>query len=123
MKQRTKWVYGFLYALEGLIYCFRTQKHMKLHGFAALAAVALSFYARLEPGEWLWVLLSIALVWSAELTNTAIERAVDLASPDKHPFAKAAKDAAAAAVLVLSVFALAVGFIILLPHLAERFQF
>ncbi len=103
-----------------MIYGFRTEKHMRFHGIAAAAAVALSVYARLEAGQWLWVLLSIALVWAAELMNTAIERAVDLASPDKHPFAKAAKDASAAAVLVLSVFALAVGAIVLLPRVLEK---
>ena len=53
--------------------------------------------------------LTIGSVIAAELLNTAVERAVDLCSPDRHPLAAWAKDAAAGAVLVLAISSVAVG--------------
>ena len=61
-----------------------------------------------------------AMVWMAECFNTALEQAVDLASPDIHPLARRAKDAAAAAVLVAAIFSLIVGLIIFLPSLLNK---
>ena len=62
-------------------------------------------------GLWLGVdlvpiLLVAALVLSLELVNTALEALTDLASPVYHPLAKRAKDTAAAAVFLASLFAL-----------------
>lgn len=62
--------------------------------------------------EWLFVLTAIFLVLVTELMNTAVEAAVDLAEPDIHPLAKAAKDTAAGAVLLAAVFAVIVGCIV-----------
>ncbi len=108
--------------MEGFVFAVRTQRHMKFHLAAAAAAIIASVFARLEPQEWLWVILAIALVWSAELLNTALEQVVDLVSPDRHPIAKAAKDTAAAAVLIVSIFALAVAIIILIPAFIEQWK-
>jgi undecaprenol kinase len=113
---------GFGYAFEGLAATLRTQRNMKFHAFAAVAAILVSCYARLQAGQWLWVLLSIALVWSAELMNTAVEHAVDLASPERSELAKLAKDAAAASVLVAAAFALAVAAIVLFPAVWQRWS-
>lgn len=63
------------------------------------------------------ILLSIGIVMSAELINTAIEQAVNLTSPDVHPVAKAAKDTAAAAVTVSSLAAAGIGLIVFGPPL------
>jgi undecaprenol kinase len=117
-----KWLISFIYAGDGIVYALRTQKHMRFHAVAASAVILASLYAGLEPGEWLWVLLAIALVWSAELINTAIESVVDLVSPERHPLAKAAKDTAAAAVLAVSVFAAVVAVVVLLPALYEQWR-
>jgi undecaprenol kinase len=113
---------GFGFAFEGLVATLRTQRNMKFHAFAAAAAILVSCYARLQAGQWLWVLLSIALVWSAELMNTAVEHAVDLASPERSELAKLAKDAAAAAVLVAAAFSLAVAAIVLFPAVWQRWN-
>lgn len=63
----------------------------------------------LSLAEWSLLVLLIAAVISAELFNTAIEAVIDLISPEQHPLAKAAKDAAAGAVLVLAIAALVIG--------------
>jgi undecaprenol kinase len=53
------------------------------------------------------------------LTKTAIEAVVDLTTTKQHPFAKIAKDAASAAVLVFTIVALVIGLIIFIPKILE----
>jgi diacylglycerol kinase len=69
-----------------------------------------------------WAILSttIAMVWTAEFLNTALEIVVDLASPDLHPLARAGKDVGAAAVLIAAISAVITGVIILGPPLIEK---
>jgi diacylglycerol kinase len=62
----------------------------------------------------------MALVWAAELFNTALEAAIDLASPNLHPLAKAGKDAAAGAVLVTAIGAILTGLLIIGPPLWDK---
>lgn len=95
---------------------------MRIHVVAAAIAVMMGVIGRLTAGEWLWVALSITLVWSAECFNTAIERLTDLYGAERHPLAKAAKDTAAAAVMITAVFAAAVGVAVLLPAVIQQFR-
>jgi diacylglycerol kinase len=95
----------------------RSERHMRVHLAAALIVVIMASWLRMDASEWLWLLAAITGVWVSELLNTAIERTVDLASPNSHPLAKAAKDTAAGAVLVSALFAVAVGAIVLGPPL------
>jgi diacylglycerol kinase len=74
---------------------------------------------RLAPLEWALLVLAVALVMTVELLNTALEAVVDLASPELHPLAKHAKDVAAAAVLIASAGAVAVGALVLWARLAR----
>lgn len=103
---------SFRFAYEGLKYSLATQQNMQFHFSLALLVLMLAVWFRLPKAEILFVLLSITLVIVCELFNTAIEKAVDLAMPNRHPVAKIAKDVAAAAVLVSAVFAAIVGMIV-----------
>jgi diacylglycerol kinase (ATP) len=67
--------------------------------------------------EWCWIVLAIVAVWSAEALNTAIEFLTDVASPGFHPIAGRAKDVAAGAVLIAAIGAVAIGVLVLGPHL------
>ncbi|MCI3919703.1 diacylglycerol kinase family protein [Paenibacillus sp. TRM 82003] len=113
-------IIGLRHAAAGLAHAIRTERNMRIHAAGALLAVAFGVYSRLSRDEWLWVALAIALVWSAECFNTAMERAVDRVGEERHPLAKAAKDTAAAAVLVVSAFAVVVGALVLLPAFLTR---
>ena len=77
----------------------------------------LGLWLRLPPRDWAVLILTIAMVFSAEFVNTAIEAVVDLASPDKHPLAKIGKDVGAGAVLVAALAAVLIGLLILGPPL------
>ncbi|RJX38281.1 diacylglycerol kinase family protein [Paenibacillus pinisoli] len=104
-------------AMSGIGFALRTQRHMQIHCAAAALVIGLGWLLSLSAVEWALILFAIALVVSLELVNTAIEQAVDLASPERHPIAKAAKDTAAGAVLAATFAAIAIGVIILGPPL------
>ena len=103
------------YALAGLKYGLRTQRHLRFHLLAAFMAICIGSLVGLLPMQWAVLTLTIAAVISVELINTAIEALVDLLSPDYHQKAKVAKDTAAAAVLVVSIAAVIVGLLIFWP--------
>lgn len=88
---------------------------MRFHAGATIAVVGAGIWLRVSTGGWLWLGAAVCAVWMSELINTAIERTVDLVSPDQHPLAKAAKDTAAGAVLVAALFAAFVGWVVLAP--------
>lgn len=91
---------------------------MRKHAFSALLAVLAGFIFQISAVEWLFLLLSVTLVIAFEIMNSAIENVVDLASGYHFSMlAKHAKDMAAGAVLVVSVFALLTGLIIFLPKM------
>jgi len=85
---------------------------MRIHLLAAALALFASLYLRLERAYVAIVVLCIALVIALELVNTAIEAVVDLMTVAHHPLAKIAKDASAAAVLVVSMAAVIVGYLV-----------
>lgn len=99
----------FRAALSGLGWAFRTQRNLRIHAAAAVAAAGLGAWLGIGRAEWVAVALCLALVPALECANTALEAAVDLASPVRHPLAKRAKDCAAAAVLLASAGAVAAG--------------
>lgn len=88
------------YALEGLAEVFRNELPFRLEvaAFAVLTIVAAVL--PLTIGLKLVLILTMFIPLMAELTNSAIERIVDLASPEYHLMAKKAKDAASAVVFV-----------------------
>ena len=97
------------HAAAGLRTAFTTERHIRIHCGIALAAIIAGAFLSLSGSEWLWILLCITLVIGAELFNTALEALTDLATPDYHPLAKKAKDIAAGAVVLCTIFAVAAG--------------
>ena len=96
---------------------FARERNSRIQLAFALAAMALAAVVRVTVDEWAVLVLTIAVVLTAEAINCAIERVVDLASPGRHELARQAKDLAAGAVLMASIGACVVGAIIFLPRL------
>ncbi|MBX8943284.1 MULTISPECIES: diacylglycerol kinase family protein [Lysinibacillus] len=109
-----KYLRSFGYAFEGIITASKEQ-NLKSHIVSAIIVILASYLTGLSRMEWYIVLLLIALMFALEMMNTAIERVVDLASPEIHPLAKQAKDIAAGAVLVFALFSAIIGLLIFLP--------
>lgn len=114
------WWRCFGHALRGLALLVRGEANARLHLAASLAVVGLGAALPVEPGDWRWLILAIALVWSAEAFNTAVERVCDLVTLDPDPRIAAAKDVAAGAVLVAAAAAAVIGLATFAPHLWPR---
>ncbi len=112
---------SFGYAFAGLRYAFRTQANLRIHLVISLIVIAIGLGVQLGPIEWAILIVTMMIVLSAELMNTAIEATLDRVSVEQHPLAKVAKDTAAAAVLISAGGAVLVGLLILGPHLLVTF--
>lgn len=108
---------SFNYAIEGLIFVLRTQRNMRIHFTIAAVVLALSLIVGVARVELMVLLLAIAAVIAAELTNTAIEAVIDVTTTSFDPMAKIAKDTAAGAVLVTALTASVIAYIVFFPKL------
>lgn len=108
---------SFRAAFEGIKATYIREQNIKIHTVIALLVVLFGFVLKISYGEWLVCLVLIGLVLMAEFFNTAIEYVVDLASPNIHPLAKAAKDTASAGVLMMAILAAIVGVVIFVPKM------
>jgi diacylglycerol kinase (ATP) len=108
---------SFNYAYRGLVYAVRTQRNVRFHVVAAAAVLVMSLLVGVSKLELAILILAITAVFVAEIFNTALEFAIDLVTREYHPLAKLAKDVSAGAVLVTSVAALAVGYLVLADDL------
>lgn len=104
-------------AFDGIIDLIKCENNAKVHLVSTIVVIIVGLKLQFLAIEWLWISLAIAGVWVAELINTAIEKLMDLVSPEINPIAKKVKDYAAGAVLVMAIWAIFVFCLISLPHL------
>ena len=107
---------SFRYALRGLSQVLRKEINFRIHLAAAITAIALGVYFNISRNDWLVIILCIGLVMALEVVNSAVERLVDLVSPQKNEQAKRIKDMAAGAVLIAALCALIAGTFVFLPY-------
>ena len=100
------------FAWKGIKKAFSEQRNLRFHFSAALAVVAAGFYFEITAEEWMALVLTIGLVVTLELLNTAVEGLVDLVSPQHQPLAGKIKDIAAGAVLIAAITSIIIGFLI-----------
>jgi diacylglycerol kinase len=117
-----RFVASFGHAARGLVHVIKTQTNARFHGAATVLVAAAACWLRPSAAECALLGLAVTLVWAAEAFNTAIEAVVDLVTPEVHPLARIAKDAAAGAVLVCALGAALAGALILGPPLCERLR-
>jgi diacylglycerol kinase (ATP) len=103
---------SFNYAIEGIVHVLRTHRNMRIHFAAAIVVLVAAVWIGVTRIELMLLLLAIAFVLVAEMINSAIEQAIDVATTSFDPLAKLAKDVAAGAVLIASVNAVAVGYLV-----------
>ncbi len=111
---------SFNYAFEGIIHVLRTQRNLRIHFAIAIGVIAAAAALGVERIELMALLLAIAFVLVAEMVNSAIEGAIDVSTTSFDPNAKLAKDVAAGAVLIASVTAIAVGYLVFAHAAAHR---
>ena len=111
---------SFNYAAEGIIHVLRTQRNMRIHFAIAVVVIVAALLVNVTKLELIALCISITFVLIAEMLNTGIEAAIDIATTSFDPMAKIAKDIAAGAVLIASVNALVVGYFVFAGKVADR---
>ena len=116
-----KFINSFKYPFSGLRYAYKNEQNLAVDIGIAVIVIIAGILLKVSIVEWAILAITVGLVISFELINTAIEAVVDLVTEEYHPLAKVAKDTSAAAVLVLAVVSIIEGLIIVLPKLIELF--
>ena len=111
---------AFGHAFRGWWHVLKTQHNAWIHIVFASVVIAMGLWLGIKPLDWAVIVLTIAMVFTAEFINTAIEAVVDLASPVHHPLAKVGKDVGAGAVLVSALAGIVIGLLIIGPPLWTR---
>jgi diacylglycerol kinase (ATP) len=111
---------SFNYAFEGIIHVLRTQRNMRIHFAVAFVVLVAALVVNVTKLELIALVISITFVLIAEMLNTGLEAAIDIATTSFDPMAKLAKDIAAGAVLIASVNALLVGYLVFAGKVADR---
>ncbi len=108
---------SFRYAFSGIGHALRTQLNLRIQAVISILVVIAGVWLQINTTEWAIIIVTMMIVLSAELFNTALEAALDRVSTEHHPLARVAKDASAGAVLIGAIGAVLVGLLIFLPKL------
>jgi diacylglycerol kinase (ATP) len=114
---KSRLVKSFGFAWAGIAYTWGHEPNFRIEVVVGVLAVLLSLWLQVSPVP---ILVMVAVVLALEIMNSAVEAIVDLASPDIHPLAKLAKDAAAGAVFLASLIAVLVGLFWMGPELLRK---
>lgn len=113
-------IQSFKHAIYGLKFVLRHERNMRTHCLAAALAVGLGAYLQISKIEWLFIIMSITIVFIAESINTAFELLLDYANRKKyHATVKIFKDIAAGGVLIAVTNSLIAACVIFIPRLKE----
>ncbi|MCR4278834.1 MAG: diacylglycerol kinase [bacterium] len=104
------------HALRGVRIALKSEHSFRIQMAMALVVFILLFMFPLQNGERALLLVAVGAVLVLELVNSTVERMLDLFKPRLHPYVRDIKDLMAAAVFLVSLFALIIGIIILGPY-------
>lgn len=107
---------SFSFAVAGFRYLVVSEHNMWLHLAASVFAIAAGSFLAIDRADWLWIVLAISMVWTAEAFNTAIERLADTVTQERDPRIGVVKDVAAAGVLIAAGGAALIGGLVFFPY-------
>ncbi len=110
---------SFSHAFAGIKILLQTQHNARIHAVATLVVILAGMYFPITSMEWIVLIFCLALVWSAEAMNSALEFLSDAVTTKYHPLIKKAKDLAAAAVLITAIASVVVAFIVFGKYVLE----
>lgn len=108
-------VKSFGVAFKGIAGLVLTQRHARFHALATTCVVVAGWWLEVSRDEWMALVLSMGLVWTAEAINTAVEFLGDAITMHHHPLIGRAKDVAAGGVLIASITAAIIGMLVFIP--------
>jgi len=112
LARRPNLLQSFNWAFDGILHALRRERNMWIHFGAAVLVLLAALFFSLARLEVIALFVAISFVLIAEMLNTSIEHVVDLVTDELDPRAKIAKDVAAGAVLVATINALAVAYLV-----------
>lgn len=110
-------VKSFIYAFRGLQTVFSEEQNIRIQVMLGIVGLAIGFFLKISRLEWCLLIIVLALVVMMEIINSAVERVADVLKPRIDNYVKEIKDITAAAVMLSSILAIAVGVIIFYPYL------
>jgi len=119
MRSRITLIDSINYAFLGVIHAVRTQRNMRIHLLAAIAVLVAAIVVGVTQEELIALIIAVAFVLITEMINSAVEGAIDVATTSFDPLAKLAKDMAAGAVLISTIAAASIGFLIFSGRIAS----
>lgn len=107
------------HAIDGFTYAIRRERNFQIE--LVIATIVLILIFALDVKSWEAIVLILMIMWVlvAELTNTVLERVVDILKPRIHPYARLIKDLMAAVVMISAIVAIVIGIIIFYPYLKD----
>lgn len=113
---------SFHYALQGIHYALNSDQNLVIHFLVALGVILLSILFKVNPFEMGILGVTILVMISAEMVNSAIEKMVDLITKEHRAEAKIAKDIAAGMVLLTAIGSAIIGCLIFVPYIVRLFR-
>lgn len=110
---------SFKNAANGLFWSFKTQPNFLVHFTLSLLAIGFGLLLEITFVEMAIIIFTIILGLSSEMINTSLESMTDLIKKEYSNEAKIAKDVSAGMMLLTSIGAVLVAFLILAPHLIK----
>lgn len=107
-----KFIDSFNNAVTGILTAMKTEPNLRIHFIIAILVVSLSLFFNFTRLEFLMLLFTIVMVIITEMFNTVAEKLVDMITKEYHPMARIVKDIAAGAVLIASLNAVVVGYLL-----------
>ncbi|MEO6508946.1 MAG: diacylglycerol kinase family protein [Patescibacteria group bacterium] len=109
-------------ALNGVIFCLRTQPNFQIHIFFSTLALAAGLFLNISYYEFFMIIFLITTGLVIETINTAIEQATDAIDTRWREDIGHAKDIAAGAMLIFAVGASVISGIIFIPKIVVLFN-
>lgn len=116
-----RFFHSIKYSIEGLLYAYRYEQSLWLHGVATIFSICLGIIFRIKLSEWAIVFIALGTILGMELINSAIEATVDLVTLEHHPLAKIAKDCGSAASFIMTLVAFVICLFVFGPYFMEVF--
>ena len=119
MKSPKQLIQSVSHAFTGFFTALKSEASLQIQTTLGTIAIGLGFYFKISTTEWIFVILSIAAVLTAETVNSSIEELADRVTMDKDPMIKKVKDMAAGAVLISAIASLIIGCLIFIPKFIQ----
>lgn len=115
--QKKNFIKSLIFAIAGLRRFFFSELHALYHTIAAIMVIILAIIIDVNRWEWGLLIVAIALVFFAEITNSVVEAIMDFLHPDYNVNAGRIKDMAAGLVLFCSIVAVILGVLVFYPYI------